>query len=130
MANLPLGVLDSTSYGSAVLTLEPNDLLLFHTDALTEARSPDNRMLGEAELIQMLLSIDGSDPAYLLDSFDRAPFEFQRNMQVQDDLTFLLIHHNGTNPSRLSLTKKLDVYAKVFGLGRMDIRSGQETVDP
>ena len=116
VANLPLGILDSTSYGSAVLTLEPNDLLLIYTDALTEAHGLNDRMLGEAGLIEMLSSIDGSDPACLLDSLDRALFDFQGSRQVQDDLTYLLIHHNGSNPTRLSVIQKLDVYAKVFGL--------------
>jgi hypothetical protein len=73
-------------------------------------------MLEEAGLIEMLSSINADDPACLLDSLDRALFEFQGNRQVQDDLTYLLIHHNGSNPTRLSLTQKLDVYAKVFGL--------------
>jgi serine phosphatase RsbU (regulator of sigma subunit) len=116
IANLPLGILDSTSYESAVLTLEPNDLLLFYTDALTEAHQPDGKMLGEAGLLEMLSAIDPSRVGEVLDSLDQALSGFQGTSQVHDDLTYMLIHHNGSNPKRLSLTQKLDVYAKVFGL--------------
>ena len=36
-----------------------------------------------------------------------------------DDLTFLLLHHNAGGPPRLTLGQTLGVYAKVFGLKRV-----------
>ena len=35
---------------------------------------------------------------------------------ADDDLTLVVLQHNGKGPKRLTITDKLDVYAKVFRL--------------
>jgi hypothetical protein len=35
---------------------------------------------------------------------------------ADDDVTMLVLRHNGSGPRRLSVAQKFDVYAKVFGL--------------
>ncbi|HVJ82564.1 MAG TPA: hypothetical protein VNC50_15955 [Planctomycetia bacterium] len=37
-------------------------------------------------------------------------------MAPDDDQTFLFLHHDGAPPARPKLAKKVEVYAKVFGL--------------
>jgi hypothetical protein len=63
LADLPLGVDDSISFSEVEVVLGRGDLVLFYTDALTEAADADGRLLGEAgflELVRSLLKIPGS----------------------------------------------------------------------
>jgi serine phosphatase RsbU (regulator of sigma subunit) len=117
LANLPLGVDDSTSYPLVTLDLAPDDRILIYTDALIEAAGRDGQLLGEPGLLELLRSIDpGVDlqamAGALVDRLDR----YRGGRPADDDTTFLLLHHNAGDPGRLSVRQKLDVYAKVFHL--------------
>jgi serine phosphatase RsbU (regulator of sigma subunit) len=56
---LPLGVLDGQAYGSSELRLEPDDLVLVHTDGLIEARR-DGEMYGSERLAQLVVDAAAS----------------------------------------------------------------------
>jgi sigma-B regulation protein RsbU (phosphoserine phosphatase) len=49
-----VGVLPGVAYPSVELTLAPGDTLLAYTDGVTEARSPDGGLLGDARLRALL----------------------------------------------------------------------------
>jgi phosphoserine phosphatase RsbU/P len=119
VADLPLGIDDTAAYSQSQIILGRGDLVLVYTDALTEACSPDGKMLGEAGFVEMVRELDTIDPAKLardlLDRHDR----YRGNRPADDDLTILLLHHNAGSSRRLTLGEKLDVYAKVFRLKRV-----------
>ena len=52
---LPLGVLESITYSSSELRLEPGDLVFAHTDGLIEARR-SGKMYGEERLAQLVVA--------------------------------------------------------------------------
>lgn len=114
--NLPLGLGDETFYRQFALDLAPDDMVLFYTDALTEAADPAGQMLGESGLLAIARDLGPRAP----DQFGRALLsrvEHHRNGRpADDDATILVLHHNARGPRRASLGEKLDVYAKVFGL--------------
>ena len=76
------------------------------------------RLLGEGGFGQVYLArrLGPSGPPRLgrdlLTSVDR----YRGGRPCDDDVTLLVLHHNGGGPRRLSLGEKLDVYTKVFGL--------------
>jgi serine phosphatase RsbU (regulator of sigma subunit) len=114
--NLPLGIDDETRYHQFSVALGPEDIVLFYTDALSEATDPDGRMLGEEGLLALAQSLDRDElqrpgPA-LLAAVDR----YRGTRPADDDTTLLSLYHVGGGPRRLSLGEKLDVYAKVFRL--------------
>jgi hypothetical protein len=43
----------------------------------------------------------------------------RQHQSAEDDVTLIVIHHNGAASPRLSLGQTVDVYAKVFGLKRV-----------
>ena len=51
LSNLPLGLDDETHYGTSGVKLGRGDLVLFYTDALTEAADASGQLLGESGLL-------------------------------------------------------------------------------
>jgi serine phosphatase RsbU (regulator of sigma subunit) len=118
LANLPLGIDDSTIYPQVVLGLEPGDFVLIYTDALTECTDDQGGQLGEHGLLSLVRALDVTDPLRIAPAVLVALDRFRGGRPVEDDQTFLLLHHNGAPSRRLTLGEKMDVYAKVFGLKR------------
>jgi len=116
LTNLPLGVEDSTYYPQVTLNLNVGDIVLIYTDALTEAAGVGGEMLGEQGLLELLRTIDAANPKAISDALVHRLDHYRGGRPAEDDSTFLVLHHNASNPGRLSLRQKLDVYAKVFHL--------------
>lgn len=94
--DVPLGVIDSTTYRQVEVDLKPGDLVLLYTDSLVEARLPTGKLLGEAGLVDALNRIGIADPQTLIPSLLT---EFARLQAViNDDLTALLLRPNGLTP--------------------------------
>ena len=119
LTNLPLGIDEGVSFTQARIVLGRGDLVLFYTDALTEATAPDGRQLGEAGLLALVQSLEATNPAKVAGTLRQRVDEYCGSKAPDDDMTFLLLHHNAQKSPRLTLGQKLDVYAKVFGLKRV-----------
>lgn len=59
----PVGLLDGARFGACAATLAPGDLLLMHSDGVTECADTWGDMLGEAGLETMLAGLSGSPGA-------------------------------------------------------------------
>ncbi len=57
--NMPLGFVPEQSIKSMIVQLQPDDVLLFYSDGLTEARSADGQMFGEERMVSLLESMPG-----------------------------------------------------------------------
>ncbi|MFO0873028.1 MAG: PP2C family protein-serine/threonine phosphatase [Phycisphaerales bacterium] len=94
-SNLPLGVLEPTQYEQFGVQLRRGDLVLAYTDALVEARAGDGRMLGEEGLLALVSTIDVSQPEQFVPTLLGRLAAFRGGAASDDDLTLLLIRHNG-----------------------------------
>jgi serine phosphatase RsbU (regulator of sigma subunit) len=98
ISNLPLGVIDPTEYVQFAVQLDKGDLVLIYTDSLIEAKDPADRPLGEQGLLDIVQSIDPTEPdrfhRRLLDAVDA----YRQGASVDDDVTLLILHHNAANP--------------------------------
>ena len=54
----PLGMAEKIDYGETILQLESGDLLLFHTDGVTEAQDQNENFYGDERLQNFLSEID------------------------------------------------------------------------
>lgn len=93
IANLPLGVIESSGYVGRELTLQSGDLVLGYTDCLTEARQPGGEMLGERGLIDVLnalpTNVVSGAPGELAEALIR---EIEsRGHRLDDDLTTVVL---------------------------------------
>jgi serine phosphatase RsbU (regulator of sigma subunit) len=119
LTNLPLGIDDAATYPQTSIRLARGDLVLFYTDALTESPDEQGRWLGEAGLLEMLGGLSGDMAEELGRSLLESIARRQGSEASADDMTFLLLRHDGAGPARRSLRMRLDVYAKVFGMKRV-----------
>lgn len=115
-ADLPLGILDGTGYTQLEIPIGRGDLVLFYTDALTEAEDADGRLLGEAGLLEMIRRLDPTKPAAFPAALIAALDVYRSGRPAGDDLSFLLLHHNAGPTRPPGLLETIGVYAKVFGL--------------
>jgi serine phosphatase RsbU (regulator of sigma subunit) len=114
--NLPLGLDDETRYQQYTLSLGRGDTVVFYTDALIEAADPSGRLLGEAGLLELVHRLDPGDPSQIGNALLELVADHRAGRPADDDVTLLVLRHDGSGPRRLSLSEKLDVYAKVFGM--------------
>jgi serine phosphatase RsbU (regulator of sigma subunit) len=114
-ASLPLGIDPNSSYSRLSVPLAKGDFVLLFTDALIEARGHDQKLLGEQGLRELAERIDPSEPSLFGSRLIQLLQEYRAG-NVDDDLTLLTVFANGNRPKRLSLGRKLDVYAKVLGI--------------
>lgn len=114
--NLPLGLDERTPYRQFSLGLSPGDVVVFYTDALTEAVSPEGRMLMEEGLLDLARGLDMTDPRGAGRSLVSAVDAHRGGAPSDDDVTVLTLHHDGRRPKRPSPAQTLGVFAKLLGL--------------
>ena len=57
-----VGVFENAEFAEATLTLAPGDLLILHTDGLTDARLRPGERVGEQRVHELLASLAGAEP--------------------------------------------------------------------
>lgn len=94
--SLPMG-LGSVPAGVATVSLDPGDAVLFFTDGVIEARSPDGELFGRSRLARLWLeaSVDVDIPSEMLRKLCHSVLDHQRG-RLQDDATLLLVAWTGT----------------------------------
>lgn len=116
VGNLPLGLDDESPYHQFTVTLGRDDLVLVFTDALIEATDPSGNLLGEEGLLALARGLDPGDPRRLGSDLLAAVDRHRGGKSADDDTTLVALHHDAGGPHRLSVSEKIDVYAKVFRL--------------
>jgi phosphoserine phosphatase RsbU/P len=118
MVNVPLGVVQPTVYTQFSVTLEPGDLVLVHTDWLTEAQDDTGIRLGVEGLLALLRERDVGRPGKLIRSILDAVQARGEGRDAEDDRTLILLHHNGSRPPPLSLGERAKMMMRMLGLLR------------
>ncbi|MCH8965861.1 MAG: serine/threonine-protein phosphatase [Planctomycetes bacterium] len=116
LSNLPLGMIDSTSYHQFAVKLEKGDLVLIYTDALVEAENPNGKLLGPQGLMKSVRQLDVQAPGKFCSSLLECVAAYRGHNPPNDDVTVLLLHHNGAKPPKPSLAHKLKAMGKMIGL--------------
>jgi serine phosphatase RsbU (regulator of sigma subunit) len=119
LANLPLGLIDLTDYQQFAVPLSRGDIVVLYTDAMIEAADQDGRLLGEDGLLEIAMRADPSDPMDLGRQMIGA-VDAHRGADVprDDDVTLMVLHHNGADPPPQSLGQRIRVTARMLGLPR------------
>jgi len=95
-ADMPLGIVDQSEYQQLEVRLDPGDLVLCFSDALTESFDEQGSVLGQDGLLTILMNLDVTDPKQILDQLrTKIRSKHQGNLE-DDDVTAILLQANGT----------------------------------
>jgi len=109
---MALGVLEGIRLEEHVASLEPGDCLIFYTDGITEAFSPQDEIYGEERLrVTIQTAADGSSAQAMLDAIDDSVIAFAGDVALSDDRTLmvlrrLLLSHRHSEQPVLNLPKE------------------------
>ncbi len=88
---MALGVLEGIQFDEGAVYLEEGDHLIFYTDGITEAFSPEDDIYGEERLEAMVrVAYDGSAQA-MLDAIDGSATAFVGDRSRFDDVTLMVL---------------------------------------
>ncbi len=111
----PIGIFAFEGLGLASKTvdLHPGDTLVFYTDGITEAHSPNDDLFGLNRLIYIVKSKAKESPESLQQYIQSEVVNFRRHATGRDDATLLIVkilpHHEAIVPQDIStIIKKVD----------------------
>ena len=94
-----LGVNPFVAYSDGEIVLQPGELIVFHTDGITEARSVEGESFGEDRLVE---AVRGAEPHAdtVVAAIEQARNTFRKGAPRVDDATLLVL---GMEPQRVPL---------------------------
>jgi len=119
VANLPLGVVEPTDYHQFSVKLDKGDIVLVYTDALIEARNPDDQQLGEAGLLELVAQVDPDDPQQIASEVLARVERYRGGRAPDDDQTLIVLYHNASDPPAMTVRQALTSLAKMVGIARV-----------
>ncbi|MFQ5692770.1 MAG: PP2C family protein-serine/threonine phosphatase [Nitrospinota bacterium] len=90
----PLGMLPSSKYQDEVLTLAPNDSLLFYSDGIVEARNKEGELFDE-ERLQRASGSGGGGASRLMSAVLESIRDFTKEAPQADDMTLVSLSWAG-----------------------------------
>jgi sigma-B regulation protein RsbU (phosphoserine phosphatase) len=91
---MALGVLEGTALDEQTIALKEGDTLLFYTDGLNEAFSPEGDIFGEERIIAALQEGKSKSAERILQGIEKDLGEFVGDEDQSDDLTMLVLKRN------------------------------------
>ncbi|HEY74411.1 MAG TPA: SpoIIE family protein phosphatase [Thermoflexia bacterium] len=89
---MALGVMEGIRYKEHAISLEPGDYLLFYTDGVSEAFSPEGEIYGEERLQATIQAVAGNSAQEMLDGIDDSVAAFIGDAAPSDDRTTMVLH--------------------------------------
>jgi sigma-B regulation protein RsbU (phosphoserine phosphatase) len=90
----PLGLIADAAYDRLVIKPLPGDLLVLHTDGVSETRNPAGDELGREGLMNMVRTLDSSSAETLGTQLTSALRTFRGDAEPLDDETIIVLRRN------------------------------------
>lgn len=91
LVGFPLGIFDDVTYEEWTLHLSAGDILVFHSDGLSEAGDPEGNFFGLRRIASLIEQHAASSAAELADALLAAVQDFTRGGPVTDDRTVVVM---------------------------------------
>ncbi|MDH5721419.1 MAG: SpoIIE family protein phosphatase [Spirochaetia bacterium] len=91
LSGLPMGIDEDNEYGLAKLTLEPNDMVIFYTDGINEARNPQEEEFGMSKLKEKVLEYAEFNAEEIVNKLVADLDEFAKDAPQHDDMTLVVL---------------------------------------
>jgi len=114
--NLPLGIIEPTTYEQFAVRLARADVVLLYSDALLEARNDADAQLGDQGLLDLVQALDVDRPESIGPTLLRRIHDHAGAGALDDDATLIVMHHNAADPPPLTLKQRAEVFGRMIGL--------------
>ncbi len=94
---IPVGIDKDAIYRQEEGTLGPDDLLLFHTDGIPEARNRGGEIFGIAKLLETVSKSAGNSPETIIENLRNELEYFERGTDQKDDQTVIVLKYTGVS---------------------------------
>src|SRR6266566_2490734 len=91
LTGFPIGIFDEVRYEEWSVTLDPSDILVFHSDGLSETASPDNQFFGTERLRKLVEEHAQLAAGELADLLLREVEWFSQSAPLADDRTLVVL---------------------------------------
>jgi phosphoserine phosphatase RsbU/P len=91
LTGFPLGIYEDVSYDEWGVTLDPGDILVFHSDGITETTNVEGLFFGTARLRKLIEDKHEASAAELADIILREVDWFAESAPLADDRTLLIL---------------------------------------
>jgi sigma-B regulation protein RsbU (phosphoserine phosphatase) len=91
LTGFPLGLYDDVTYDEWGVTLDPGDVLVFHSDGLAESANAEGQFFGNARLRRLIEEHAALPAAALADRLLGEVAQFSRGLPVSDDRTLVVL---------------------------------------
>jgi phosphoserine phosphatase RsbU/P len=91
LVGFPLGIFEDVTYEEWTLHLSAGDILVFHSDGLSEASDPEGKFFGLRRIASLIEQHAASSAAELADALLAAVQDFTRGGPVTDDRTVVVM---------------------------------------
>jgi serine phosphatase RsbU (regulator of sigma subunit) len=98
---MALGVMEGVRVTERTVSLEVGDCLVFYTDGISEAFSPNGEMFGETRLREALRSACKDSAQSLLEAIDQSAADFIGGGAPSDDRTLMVLCRQNASPAAL-----------------------------
>ncbi len=88
---MALGVLEGVRSEDRAVRLEPGDHLVFYTDGITEAFSPEGELYGEGRLRTAIQAAGDGDAQGMLNAIEESVIAFAGDVPLSDDRTLMVL---------------------------------------
>ena len=96
VADLPLGLIAGTPYTQTAIQLSPGDLLVLHTDGISESRDAAGRELGFDQLASFASTVPVEQPDEAGEALLSCVEMFRRPVPAADDETMVVLRRNAS----------------------------------
>ena len=91
LTGFPLGLYDDVAYEEWGITLDPGDVLVFHSDGLAESANAEGQFFGTARLRRLIEEHAALPAAALADRLLGEVAQFSQGLPVSDDRTLVVL---------------------------------------
>ncbi|MEW6128489.1 MAG: SpoIIE family protein phosphatase [Acidobacteriota bacterium] len=89
--NLPLGIYPNETYKQVEREFRFGDVFIFYSDGVTEAKSPNGEMFGEARLADCIMKFQELSETDLVQAIRKTVIEFTQSEKFADDFTCVAV---------------------------------------
>lgn len=89
--NFPIGITEKENYQSFDVFIEKGDLLVFYSDGITEARSPNGSLFGVERLGEILSQNAQKPTGEIVQTIKASVANFSQKESFDDDMTLIVI---------------------------------------